>query len=160
MDTYRHSATVETSDTLRVQVPQQHRVAEVLLVVHLLEGEPGEHQVNVDAVEAKFDDRYEGVGDGSKVGDLVLDPQTLDERREVVFPENVSGRHAQGVDIRTLVVDTESVGTVGEDLPSDRLRHGLGHVLCDARLFDPCLHQVIESAATLYERCMKVLTYS
>ena len=112
---------------------------------YLFESESCKQQVNVNSIKAELDDRYKCLRNRSEVGHLVLHSQHLHEWWEIVFSENVTRSHAQCVNISSFIVDTKSVGAEGEDLATHCLRHLLRHVLTDAGLFDPGLHQVIQS---------------
>ncbi len=127
----RDAATVQTAHTLRIQVLQQQGIAQVLRLCHLFEREPRKGQIDVDPVEAELDDRHEGVRDGAQVGHLVTHAQMLDKAGEVVVAENVTRRHAEGVNVGAFVVDAEAVRAEGVDFAAHRrgdiLRHTLLH---------------------------------
>jgi hypothetical protein len=125
------AATVQAAHTLWIQVLQQEGIAEVLRLCNLFEREPGKGQIDVDPVEAELDDGHECVGDGAQVGHLVAHAQMLDKAGEVVVAQNVTRRHAEGVDVGAFVVDAEAVGAEGVDFAANRggdiLRHALLH---------------------------------
>lgn len=109
-DLVRHAATVQAANALGVEVLQEHVVLEVHRVGHLLEHEPGEEHVDLDAVECHFDHWDEGLFDGAEVAYLGLGFEQLHEGGEVVLPEDVAGHDAEGVDVGAFVVDAQSVG--------------------------------------------------
>ena len=89
------SASVEALNALHVKVLEDHRVAQVLVIAHLFQcqpginihfmgsfteandARPGEEQVNVNAVKAELKDRNAGGGNWTDVGHLVGQPEHL-----------------------------------------------------------------------------------
>jgi hypothetical protein len=137
----RDAATVQAAHTLRIQVLQQERITQILRLGDLFERESRKGQIDVDPVKAELDDGHEGVRDGAQVGHLVAHAQMLDKAGEVVVAENVTRRHAEGVNVGAFVVDAEAVGAEGVDFAAngggDILRHTLlyAHVLQSGRYF-------------------------
>ena len=72
-------------------------------------------------------------------------------KEHVHVPEDVSGRDAEGVDIGPLVVDAQAVGAEGVDGPADRVRQRLRHVLLQAQVADPVLHQLVQFGQNLQQ---------